>query len=86
MSHIPCPRCGATMGCKCVPWAPRPVDIKRLEEEAQRIRDRRERIATACMAGLLADPNVDADAYEISCIAVRFADALIARLDAEVKP
>ena len=46
----------------------------------------RERIATACMAGMLADPNVDGDAYEISCIAVRFADALIARLDAEAKP
>jgi hypothetical protein len=85
------------MGCKCVPgapWpvdikpgAPWPVDIKRLEEEeAQRIRDRRERIATACLAGLLADPSVDADADEMSFIAVRFADALIARLDAEAKP
>jgi hypothetical protein len=49
-------------------------------------RDRRERIATACLAGLLADPSVDADAYEMSFIAVRFADALIARLDAEAQP
>lgn len=44
----------------------------------------RERIATACLAGLLADPNVDAGADEMCDIAIRFADALIAKL--EVKP
>jgi hypothetical protein len=47
--------------------------------------ERRERIATACLAGLLADPNVDAGADEMSSIAVRFADALIARLDGEAQ-
>lgn len=65
-----------------------------LEREVDRMRprakladrDRRERIATACLAGLLSDPSVDADADEMSSIAVRFADALIARLDAEAKP
>ena len=46
--------------------------------------DRRERIATACLAGLLADPNVND--VSVTDTAVRFADALIARLDKEVKP
>jgi hypothetical protein len=44
----------------------------------------RERIATACLAGLLADPNVDG--FDLTDKAVRFADALIARLDEEAKP
>jgi hypothetical protein len=58
-----------------------------LLSEIERLRaDRRERIATACMAGLLAHPSVDEGSDEMSVTAVRFADALIARLDAEAKP
>jgi hypothetical protein len=63
-----------------------------LEREVDRMRprakladrDRRERIATACLAGLLADPTMDG--FDLTDKAVRFADALIAQLDREVKP
>lgn len=43
--------------------------------------DRRERIATACLAGILAFPGANGDAEQGASIAVRFADALIARLE-----
>jgi hypothetical protein len=42
--------------------------------------ERRERIATACMAGILADNCSDLPSDEIADCAVRAADALIARL------
>ena len=48
-------------------------------------RDRRERIATACLAGLLADQNMDGFHFAADA-AVKFADALIARLDKEATP
>lgn len=61
------------------------IDIKRLEEEeAQRIRDRRERIATACLAALLSH-----DAWErMSDVqhAVGYADELIAELGRGAQP
>lgn len=51
--------------------------------------ERRERIATACLAGMLANSSYEGSngtfngcAYD----AVMFADALIARLDKEAKP
>lgn len=54
---------------------------------AERLRaDRRERIATACLAGLMADPNVDGGPDDMAACAVRFADALIDRLNQEAKP
>jgi hypothetical protein len=66
-------------------------EIEELRAEVERPRakladrDRRERIATACLAGLLAHPSVDEGSDEMSVTAVRFADALIARLDEEAK-
>jgi hypothetical protein len=50
---------------------------------------RRERIATACLAGMLANSSYDGSSGTFNgCAydAVMFADALIARLDKEVKP
>ncbi len=49
--------------------------------------ERRERIATACLAGMLADRRNHAQvSRERARGAVSFADALIAALDAPVKP
>jgi hypothetical protein len=61
------------------------MEIKRLRARVAVLEsDRRERIATACLAGLLADPTMDG--FDLTDKAVRFADALIAQLDAEAKP
>ena len=49
-------------------------------------RDRRERIATAAMRGMLANPNVDPWRDKVAVDAVILADALIAELDKEVQP
>lgn len=49
-------------------------------------RDRRERIATAALQGLLADPDGHATINGYVVGAVALADALIAELDKEVKP
>ena len=50
-------------------------------------RDRRERIATAAMQGMLADPTIRIPkASDCAAWAVELADALIAELDKEVKP
>ena len=62
----------------------------KMAQEIERLRaDRRERIATACLAGMLANSSYEGSngtfngcAYD----AVMFADALIARLDKEAKP
>lgn len=58
--------------------------------EIERLRaDRRERIATACLAGILANSSCEiSSATFTGCAfdAVMFADALIARLDKESKP
>ena len=47
---------------------------------------RRERIATACLAGLIACPRIEGNSPELVEAALSFADALIARLDKEAKP
>ena len=52
------------------------------------IRQRRERIATACLQGMLANPGVyddDFDRAEYAESAREYADALIAELDKEPK-
>ena len=50
-------------------------------------RDRRERIATAALQGMLADRLTEEPAaVEYAKRAVKFADALIAELDKEAKP
>lgn len=61
---------------------------ERLAAEAAAHRDRRERIATAAMQGLLAKYGVGPEDEKHSAYAVAFADALIAELDKpkEVKP
>jgi hypothetical protein len=68
------------------------VRILQLQMQAEakiRHRDRRERIATACLAGMLAKPlSRDTTDLQIAAFAVILADALIAELDKpkEVKP
>lgn len=68
-------------------WNPDPSwEIRRLREAMP---DRRERIATAALAGMLANTQwlpKDTTYEQISNYAVRAADALIAELDKEVKP
>lgn len=49
-------------------------------------RDRRERIATACLVGLIAWRGAAGNSDELSDAAINYADALIARLDKEAKP
>lgn len=49
-------------------------------------RARRERIATAALQGMLADPDHEGTPNDYADAAVRCADALIAKLDKEVKP
>ncbi len=65
-------------------------DVEPLVAEIERLRaDRRERIATACLAGILANSSCEiSSATFTGCAfdAVMFADALIARLDKEAKP
>ena len=53
---------------------------------AANIPDRRERIATAAMAGLLAKYGIDDSDGEMLDEAVKYADGLIKRLDKEVQP
>lgn len=61
------------------------LEIRRLREAMP---DRRERIATVCMAALLTKYGVGPEDEKHSAYAVAFADALIAELDKpkEVKP
>jgi len=55
-----------------------------LEADARQWRrDRRERIATAAMQGLLGNPQQDTFPPDTALIAIRYADALIAELDKE---
>lgn len=48
---------------------------------AANLRDRRERIATAALQGLLSNPQTKGWDHEIAARAVRYADALIAELN-----
>lgn len=52
-----------------------------IRERAQAFRERRERIATAVLAGFAADPKFYGDAEDAACMAELWADALIARMD-----
>ena len=49
-------------------------------------RDRRERIATAALQGMLSDPGASGTATEYAEYATQYADALIAALDKEPQP
>lgn len=93
MSYLPCLGCGKLRGCVCntpIRTLPHlqpattqtvvPVDEKRLRAE------RRERIATAALAGLLACPEVGGTHRQVADLAVDLADALIARLDKKEAP
>ena len=67
------------------------LDLSRLRAEAEwqaAQPARRERIATAVLTGMLANPNVDPWRDKIAVYAVFHADALIAELDKpkEVQP
>lgn len=53
---------------------------------AANLRDRRERIATAALQGMLSDPGSSGTATEYAEYATRYADALIAALDKEPQP
>lgn len=61
---------------------------ERLAAAAAVYRDRRERIATAALQGMLADPVRDCSAKDLAKYALQHADALIEELDKpkEVKP
>ena len=63
------------------------LQAQHLAAAAAAHRDRRERIATAAMAGMLAS-GVKGTANDYAALAVNFADNLIAELDKrqEVKP
>jgi hypothetical protein len=66
------------------------AETDRRDAEIARLRaDRRERIATACLAGMLANSSYEGSSGTFNgCAfdAVMFADALIARLDKEATP
>ena len=60
------------------------TETDKRDAEIARLRtDRRERIATAALAGLLACPEVEKINPQLADGAVNLADALIARLDRE---
>jgi len=65
-------------------------EIAKRDAEIARLRaDRRERIATSCLAGMLANSSYEGSSGTFNgCAhdAAMFADALIARLDKEAKP
>ena len=64
------------------------LQAERFAAQAAAHRDRRERIATAALQGLLADPDGHATLNGYVVAAVALADALIAELDKpkEVQP
>ena len=64
----------------------RRLQLQKQAEAEIRHRDRRERIATAALQGLLADPDGHATVNGYVVAAVALADALIAELNKEVKP
>ena len=64
------------------------TDLKEMlaAEVRQRNRDRRERIATAALIGILSDPGFQMGPARIANDAIAYADALIAELDKEPQP
>jgi hypothetical protein len=71
-------------------WITAPDPLAAMEKAQNQTlhRDRRERIATAVLTGILANPNVDPWRGKIAVDAVFHADAMIAELDKpkEVQP
>jgi hypothetical protein len=62
-------------------------DVDRMPSRAKLAdRDRRERIATACLTGIASHPECPGFYTHYANEAVQYADALIARLDKEAKP
>ena len=58
-----------------------------MSEVMQRLfAERRERIATACLSGMLASPARSGKFEEYAFYSVKYADALISRLDKEANP
>jgi hypothetical protein len=66
--------------------APNPQEAMATSLLQKEHRDRRERIATAALQGLLAKYGIDDSDGEMLDEAVKYADGLIKRLDMEVKP
>lgn len=91
MSYTRCLGCGKIWGCVC--YTPirtlphlEPATTQNVVDEKRLRADRRERIATACLAGLIACPRIEGNSPELVEAALSFTDALIARLDKEAKP
>jgi hypothetical protein len=61
------------------------TSLAELYEIRRLLPDRRERIATAAMVGLLRHTSLDSPAF-VAEHAVKYADALIAQLDEEPQP
>ena len=69
------------------PYLDRDAMHAALEADARQWRrDRRERIATAALQGMLSDPGASGTATEYAEYATQYADALIAELDKEPQP
>jgi hypothetical protein len=66
--------------------AHKPERLRAAKAWERMCRDRRERIATAAMQGLLAKYGIDDSDGGMLDEAVKYADGLIERLDKEVKP
>ena len=66
-------------------WAAREINKLRAENEKLRS-DRRERIATAALQGLLSNPATSVSPWEVVVAATVYADSLIAKLDEEPQP
>ena len=61
--------------------------MQRVVAEVDRLRsDRRERIATAALQGLLSNSSTNSSSWEIVVAATVYADSLIAKLDEEPQP
>ena len=70
-------------------WITAPDPLAAMEKAQNQAlhRERRERIATACMAGMLAnEAYAKSNCLGMAQMAVVAADALIAKLDKEVQP
>jgi len=60
------------------------TETDKRDAEIARLRtDRRERIATACLSGMIANPECSGKFEDYANDSVKYADALIARLDKE---
>ena len=62
------------------------TNLSMADLRAANLRDRRERIATAALQGMLSDPGASGTAIEYAEYAAQYADALIAELDKEAQP